>query len=38
MELNKTKWLEEDKCVFNEYLKSFGQPEKTEWSKRILNS
>lgn len=38
MELNKTRWLEEDRCVLIEYLKSFGQPEKTEWSKRILNS
>ena len=38
MELNKEVWLEEDRYQFNEYLISFSQPEKVEWSQRILNS
>jgi 3-methyladenine DNA glycosylase AlkD len=38
MELNKAIWIEEDRYQFNEYLKSFSQPEKVEWSQRILNS
>ncbi|MDY0276707.1 MAG: DNA alkylation repair protein [Acholeplasma sp.] len=38
MELNKAIWLEEDRYQFLDFLKSFAQLEKVEWSQRILNS
>jgi 3-methyladenine DNA glycosylase AlkD len=38
MELTKVLWCEEDIATFLDHLKQISQPEKTEWSKRILNS
>lgn len=38
MELSKELWTLDDVPPFLSYLKQFGQPDKVEWSKRILNA
>lgn len=38
MILNKNTWVKEDKDEFLNYLKTLGNPEKTDWSKNILQT
>ena len=38
MNLNLEKWTDKDGKAFNEYLESLKNPEKSEWSKNILNT
>ncbi len=38
MELNKTLWTEADRIPFLDYIKTFEQPTKLEWSRKILNT
>lgn len=38
MNLIKEKWVEADRTEFLEHLKSFARPEKTEWTRRIVNT
>ena len=38
MELNKTEWRSSDRVAFLAYLKSFEQPNKVDWTRRILNT
>lgn len=38
MNLVKEKWNKEDENTFNDYLETFKQEEKREWSKKIINT
>lgn len=38
MELKKEIWTKKDGEEFNKYLKTFGRPEKVEWTKKIINT
>jgi len=38
MELNKNLWTEADRVPFLSYLKTFEQPSKVDWGRRILNT